>query len=133
MFYILNTNIMVTLLQITQNEDGILNSYSEVTEPLSEATKLEVFHLLQKFDPALRRRSSPYDGPHPELAQKLLSWRRERSRALGLSPYVILTQKTLYAIADTVPQTTGELLNIPGFGPVLYEKYGVDILRITCK
>ena len=124
---------MSTLLHITQNEDGTLTSYSEVAEPLSEAKKMEVFRLLQKFDPALRRRSSPYEGPHPELAQELIAWRRERSRALGLSPYVILTQKTLYAIADAVPQTTGELLNIPGFGPILYEKHGLDILRITCK
>ncbi len=124
---------MSTLLHITQNEDGTLSSYSEVTEPLSEAKKMEVFRLLQKFDPALRRRSAPYEGPHPELAQELIAWRRERSRALGLSPYVILTQKTLYVIADAVPQTTGELLNIPGFGPILYEKYGLDILRITCK
>lgn len=122
---------MVTLLQITQNEDGILTSYSEVTEPLSEATKLEVFHLLQKFDPALRRRSSPYEGPNPELAQKLILWRRDKSRALGISAYIILTQKTLYAIADAAPQTEGELLAIPGFGPVLFERYGLDILKLT--
>lgn len=124
---------MTTLLHITQNEEGTLSSYSEVTEPLSEAKKMEVFRLLQKFDPALRRRSAPYEGPHPELAQELLAWRRERSRALGISAYIILTQKTLYAIADAAPQTEGELLNVPGFGPILFEKYGLDILRITCK
>lgn len=124
---------MTTLLHITQNEEGTLSSYSVVTEPLSEAKKMEVFRLLQKFDPALRRRSAPYEGPHPELAQELLAWRRERSRALGISAYIILTQKTLYAIADAAPQTEGELLNVPGFGPILFEKYGLDILRITCK
>lgn len=124
---------MTTLLHITQNEDGTLSSYSEVAEPLSEAKKMEVFRLLQKFDPALRRRSAPYEGPHPELAQELLAWRRERSRALGISAYIILTQKTLYAIADAAPQTEGELLNVPGFGPILFEKYGLDILRFTCK
>ena len=124
---------MTTLLHITQNEDGTLSSYSEVTEPLSEAKKMDVFRLLQKFDPALRRRSAPYEGPHPELAQELLAWRRERSRALGISAYIILTQKTLYAIADAAPQTEGELLNVPGFGPILFEKYGLDILSITCK
>ena len=124
---------MTTLLHITQNEDGTLSSYSEVTEPLSEAKKMEVFRLLQKFDPALRRRSAPYEGPHPELAQELLAWRRERSRTLGISAFIILTQKTLYAIADAAPQTEGELLNVPGFGPILFEKYGLDILRSTCK
>lgn len=124
---------MTTLLHITQNEDGTLSSYSEVTEPLSEAKKMEVFRLLQKFDPALRRRSAPYEGPHPELAQELLAWRRERSRSLGISAFIVLTQKTLYAIADAAPQTEGELLNVPGFGPILFEKYGLDILRITCK
>ena len=124
---------MTTLLHITQNEDGTLSSYSEVTEPLSEAKKMDVFRLLQKFDPALRRRSAPYEGPHPELAQELLAWRRERSRTLGISAFIILTQKTLYAIADAAPQTEGELLNVPGFGPILLEKYGLDILRITCK
>lgn len=124
---------MLTLLKITQNEDGVLSLSSEITEPLPETTKVQIFRLLQEYDPLLRRRASPYEGPNPELAQKLIDWRRETSREQGISAYLILTQKTLYAIADAVPQTPGELLNIPGFGPNLMERYGVDILRITCQ
>ena len=37
----------------------------------------------------------------------------------------------IYAIADKAPQTEGELKNIPGFGPLLFDKYGLDILKMT--
>ena len=124
---------MTTLLQITQNEDGSLSYFSEVNSPLPWTVKREVFHLLRQFDPALRRRAAPYEGPNPELAQALITWRRSLAQAMDVPPYFILHQRVLFAIADAAPQTEGELLAIPGFGTVSFEKYGLDILRITCK
>ena len=120
---------MTPLLQIILEDDGSLTSHSE---PLSEDLKAKIYPLLRQIDPNLRRKSPPYEGPNPELAQELILWRRARARELGISAYLILSQKTLYAIADAAPQTEGELLAIPGFGPVLFERHGMDILKITC-
>lgn len=123
---------MTTLLQINLEDDGSVSAYLDPTHTLTERQRAAAYPYLQDFDPSLRRRAAPYEGPHPELARELMAWRREKSRELGVSAYIILTQKVLYAIADKIPQTEGELLNISGFGPVLFEKYGLDILRITC-
>lgn len=124
---------MTTLLQINLEDDGSLSLHPDQAEPVSEDLKSKIYRLLQRFDPNLRRKSPPYEGPNPELAQELILWRRDKARELGISAYLILTQKALYAIADAAPQTEGELLAIPGFGPILFEKFGMDILRITCQ
>ncbi len=124
---------MVTLLQITQNEDGSLSYYSEANDALPWAVKQEVFHLLQQFDPALRRRAAPYVGRNPELAQALITWRRTLAQTQDVPPYYIMHQRVLFAIADAAPQTEGELLAIPGFGSRSFEKYGLDILKLTQK
>lgn len=122
-----------TLLQISLDEEGKVTSYTNIAEPLTASQLMQIFPDLLKLYPGLRHGTLPYEGPHPELVQKLIDWRRERSREQGVSAYIVLTQKTLYAIADAWPQTEGELRNIPGFGERKFEEYGMDILRITCE
>ena len=124
---------MTTLLQITKDDEGNLTAITNVSEPLTANQLMQIFPALRTLYPGLRYGTLPYEGPNPELAQELINWRRKRSHAEGVSAYIVLTQKTLYAIADAVPQTEGELINIPGFGERKFEQYGMDILRITCK
>lgn len=124
---------MTTLLQVTLDDEGHLTALTNVSEPLTFQQLMEIFPALQSLHPGLRHGPIPYEGPNPELAQKLIEWRREQSREEGVSAYIVLTQRTLYAIADAVPQTAGELMNIPGFGEKKMEQYGMDILRITCR
>ena len=120
----------------------------ETTEKKQEETKKEekkeivyqavaylgigrVFPFLKAMMPNLRRRVSPYSGPHPELASALLEWRRNLAREKEIPAYFIMHQQVIYAIADAAPQTEGELRSIPGFGPLLFEKYGLDILKLS--
>lgn len=122
---------MQTLLQITRKEDGTLTSFVDPDAVLTEELRVKVFPLLKSFDPGLRRRAPVYEGPNPELATALITWRRSLAKVMDVPAYFVMSQKVLYAIADAAPQTEGELLNIPGFGTTMFDKYGIDILRIT--
>ena len=124
---------MTTLLLISQDEEGNLTAQTNVTEPLTAAQLMQVFPALQKLYPGLRHGPIPYDGPNPELAKELITWRPKRSQELVVSAYIVLSQRTLYAIANAAPQNENELMNIPGFGQKKMELYGMDILRITCQ
>lgn len=75
--------------------------------------------------------SPTYTGSiHPELAQALVDWRREKYQKDNVPAFMILHQKTLLAIADLAPTTKEELLSVKGFGKSKCEKYGEEILEI---
>lgn len=75
--------------------------------------------------------SATYTGSiHPELAQALVDWRREKYQKDNVPAFMILHQKTLLAIADLAPTTKEELLSVKGFGKSKCEKYGEEILEI---
>ena len=124
---------MTTLLLISQDEEGNLTAQTNVTETLTATQLMQIFPALKKLYPGLRHGPIPYDGPNPELAKELIAWRRAISKELGVSAYIVLSQKTLYAIADAAPQNENELMNIPGFGQKKMDLYGMDILKITCQ
>lgn len=68
---------------------------------------------------------------HPELLQKLAQWRAGKAKALGVAAYMVLQQRAMMGIAQTLPQTKGKLLKVKCFGEVSYEKYGEEILAIV--
>ena len=70
------------------------------------------------------------DNRHPELVEALIAWRREKARELGVPAYVVLHQKTLLGIADAKPDSRAQLLAVFGFGPELWKKYGMEILKV---
>ena len=75
--------------------------------------------------------SATYTGSiHPELAQAIVDWRREKYQKDNVPAFMILHQKTLLAIADLAPTTKEELLSVKGFGKSKCEKYGEEILEI---
>ena len=75
--------------------------------------------------------SATYTGSiHPELAQALVDWRREKYQKDNVPAYIILHQKTLLAIADLAPTTREELLTVKGFGKSKCDKYGDEILDV---
>ncbi|MCQ2126130.1 MAG: AAA family ATPase [Bacteroidaceae bacterium] len=68
---------------------------------------------------------------HPELVQPLIDWRREKYQELGVPAFVVLTQKTLLAIADACPGNRKELLAVRGFGKAKWAVYGEEILKVV--
>ena len=64
------------------------------------------------------------------MEKALRAWRLGIARQRGVPPYVVLHDKTLLAIVAARPQTTGELLDVPGMGPVKAEQFGAAILAL---
>ncbi|MFG3494980.1 ATP-dependent DNA helicase UvrD2 [Streptomyces sp. NPDC047928] len=69
-------------------------------------------------------------GMDGALYERLLAWRADRARSLGQPDYCVFTEKTLMAIAETVPATDGELASIAGVGIRKLNRFGADVLAI---
>jgi DNA helicase-2/ATP-dependent DNA helicase PcrA len=64
------------------------------------------------------------------LYERLRSWRAVQARRNGQPAFCVFTDKTLMAIAETVPEEAGELARIPGVGMRKLNRYGADVLAI---
>jgi ATP-dependent DNA helicase RecQ len=93
---------------------------------------------LRQFVRQRKARKSPaskikveLDAADTPLFDALRLHRSELAQAQSVPPYVILHDKTLHAICQQRPRTTGELAEIPGIGAHKLELYGDDLVRIT--
>ena len=67
---------------------------------------------------------------NPELVSALRRWRRRKAASLNVPAFYVLANKTLLTIALAAPATMEELLSVKGFGPLLAEKYGQELLDL---
>ena len=78
------------------------------------------------------RAKSPETLTGKERLQAMLTaWRRQKAEELGVSPFVVLWQRSLLAIVNALPTNEEELLNVPGMGKVSVGRYGKEILQIV--
>ena len=77
------------------------------------------------------RTEAPPPGQETSIENALRAWRRTEAKRKGVPAFRILTDRALQAIASTQPQTTRELLELPGVGLRIVEKYGAQIFRIV--
>lgn len=66
---------------------------------------------------------------HPDLAKRIRAWRLEMSHELNIPAFAVMSQKSLIAIAETLPTSDKELLKIPGLGKTKVRRFGHDILQ----
>lgn len=59
------------------------------------------------------------------------AWRTERARADDVPAYIVFSDKTLRAIARSLPTSARELRRCDGIGPAKLERYGDDLLAIV--
>jgi len=116
---------MQTLLNITLQDDNTLM----VTSDLFKLETQEDGRLVNWARKHLR--ADDYKSKHPRLMEFLIQWRRDKSRETGLSAFLILTNRTLWAISDEAPRTEVALVDIFGFGRARFEKYGEEILALV--
>ncbi|MFJ6899304.1 ATP-dependent DNA helicase UvrD2 [Streptomyces hokutonensis] len=64
------------------------------------------------------------------LYERLREWREIQAQRSGQPAFCVFTDKTLMAIAETVPDDEGELARIPGVGVRKLNRYGADVLAI---
>ena len=58
----------------------------------------------------------------------LKAWRLDVAREAGHPAYMVFSDATLLAIAETMPSSEADLLGISGVGPVKVEKFGHGVL-----
>ncbi|CAL9576543.1 ATP-dependent DNA helicase UvrD2 [Streptomyces sp. enrichment culture] len=64
------------------------------------------------------------------LYERLREWRAGQARRSGQPAFCVFTDKTLMAIAETVPDDEHELARIPGVGMRKLGRYGADVLAL---
>ncbi len=67
------------------------------------------------------------------LLEALRAWRREVAETAKVPAYVVFTDATLQAIAESRPGTERELLRLPGIGRVKVDRYGADCLGVVAR
>ncbi len=65
------------------------------------------------------------------VADALRAWRIDQARRRGVPPYVILHDRTLDAIASSLPRSRDDLRDLPGIGPAKLAAYGAAILDLV--
>jgi ATP-dependent DNA helicase RecQ len=65
------------------------------------------------------------------LFEALRAHRLELAKDLGVPPYVVAHDRTLYDLARVRPRTKEELLLVDGIGPAKAERYGEGFLAVV--
>ena len=99
----------------TIQEDSILEKEIGQARRRAELTKLE------------------QEVNNPMLVSALRKWRRAKAQLQNVPAFYVLANKTLLMIALAAPSTMDELLSVKGFGPVLAEKYGQELLDLIAE
>ena len=68
--------------------------------------------------------------PHPELYNSLKEWRDALAAEWGVPLYMILAQKSILELVQTLPSNLQELETIKGLGKTKVRQYGDQILEI---
>ncbi|MGV0791576.1 ATP-dependent DNA helicase UvrD2 [Mycolicibacterium sp. XJ1819] len=79
----------------------------------------------------LRRCESCPSDIDEELLGALKEWRLRTSKEMSVPAYVVFTDNTLIAIAETLPTDDAALVAIPGIGARKLEQYGADVLAMV--
>ena len=68
------------------------------------------------------------EGEAGELFERLRAWRSSAAQTASVPAYVVFTDATLQAIAETRPVNLHELSALPGIGARKLDLYGEDVL-----
>jgi DNA helicase-2/ATP-dependent DNA helicase PcrA len=66
-----------------------------------------------------------------QLLADLRDWRLRTSKDMSVPAYVVFTDNTLIAIAETLPTDEAALVAIPGIGARKLEQFGPDVLAMV--
>ncbi len=78
-----------------------------------------------------RERASEVAAAVSGLFEALKAWRRAQAEADDVPAYVILSDRTLRAIAEARPASRAELLRVPGIGQAKLDRFGAAILAVV--
>ncbi len=76
---------------------------------------------------------APSAEPPAPLVEALRAWRLAEAKKRKVPAFRILTDRTLYALASDRPNNEVGLLNVPGIGPGIANKYGQELLGLIAQ
>jgi DNA helicase-2/ATP-dependent DNA helicase PcrA len=79
----------------------------------------------------LRRCETCPSNMDEELLAELKEWRLRVSKEMKVPAYVVFTDNTLIAIAESLPTDDAALVALPGIGARKLEQYGPDVLELV--
>ncbi|WP_197381040.1 ATP-dependent DNA helicase UvrD2 [Mycolicibacterium mengxianglii] len=79
----------------------------------------------------LRRCETCASDIDDELLTRLKDWRSRTAKELKVPAFVVFSDNTLIAIAETLPTDDAALVAIPGIGARKLEQYGEDLLELV--
>lgn len=80
-------------------------------------------------------KKKPSDAEHsnPELFEELRELRRNLSSALGVPPYVVFSDASLWSMCTILPKNLDEFLKVSGVGTMKAERYGRKFIAVIKK
>jgi DNA helicase-2/ATP-dependent DNA helicase PcrA len=75
-----------------------------------------------------RKQKVVLEGEAGELFERLRAWRSQTAQSSSVPAYVVFSDATLQAIAETRPANRRELAGLPGIGARKLEMYGDEVL-----
>lgn len=108
------------------------NPTSYLTRPMIRLIDPDSEALQQKQLSEWERENRPtFKGDSQGVLERLMDWRTKTSESLGVPPFMIMHDKTLYEIAEKMPLNTDELSEVHGMGHTKMRRYGEEILGLV--
>ena len=113
----------------SQRDDGP----SRARKPRGPAPRCRICNEPLTSPPAimLRRCESCPSDIDEHLLAELKDWRLRISKEMSVPAYVVFTDNTLIAIAESMPTDDAALVAIPGIGARKLEQFGPDVLAMV--
>ncbi len=80
--------------------------------------------------PRAREKPTPNAPENPLAVEELRRFRRELSKDLGIPPFIIFNDATLFAFASALPTNREEFLAVKGAGEARWERFGPKVVEI---
>lgn len=131
-----DTDLLNIYTQIAQKKEGIINLKNGFSVDTYFAWRKNFVLKLPKLETHGASKEQPAVSIHPDLMQRLAEIRNKLAAENNVPSYFIARTKSLQELADYLPQTPKDFLQIYGFGKVRVEKYGsffLDEIRNYCE
>jgi len=134
-FKVLTDRVLVRLSQEMPSSYAELGRITGIPRRLPSRERRNLLHVIEEGlrAPAPVRPKRRGERPDEETIDRyeaLRDWRRERAKERGVEPDVILSNRTLHAIANENPTSTQALADIEALNDWERDEYGRDLIGL---
>jgi RecQ family ATP-dependent DNA helicase len=104
---------------------GIVDEFCSSTRKLTKKASAKASRPSKKEEDAV-----PLSAQDEALAARLKQWRSAEAKKLGVPAYIVLTDRSLRALAAERPKNPKQMLDVSGIGPAKVERFGAALLEL---